>query len=155
MQIVPGSENSVAIELISTHIRRQLNERSNQFRQKMAIPRLSGLSVPRCCLEDLNLVVLPQTPQLKVGRSIPLPTFTYLSSQGMITIIRDITTSRQDFLFFVDRLATLLVEHALAALQYRPKSVMTPVGIECHGKELATSVSCTEVSETSDTQLNS
>jgi len=68
MQIVPGSENGVAIELISTHIRRQLNERSNQFRQKMAVPRLSGLSPPHCRLEELDLIVLSQTRQLKVER---------------------------------------------------------------------------------------
>ena len=59
----------------------------------------------------------------------------------MITIIRDITTRQQDFIFFVDRLATLLVEHALGVLPYRPKSVTTPVGVECQGKELDASVS--------------
>ena len=70
-QIVPGSNNTVAIELISAHIRRQLQERTNQFRQKLAIPHLyfggrSGASTPEN-IEDLDLRVLPQTPQLKVS----------------------------------------------------------------------------------------
>jgi uridine kinase len=59
-KIVPGKDNAVAIELISTHVHRQLKERSNRFRQKMAVPRpLSGLDAP---LECLDLDVLPQTP---------------------------------------------------------------------------------------------
>jgi uridine kinase len=58
----------------------------------------------------------------------------------MVTIIRDIKTSRQDFIFFVDRLATLLVEYALGVLPYRAKSVITPTAVEYQGKELAASV---------------
>jgi uridine kinase len=58
----------------------------------------------------------------------------------MITILRDITTSRQDFVFFVDRLATLLVENALGVLPYRPKTVTSPVGVDYEGKGFATSV---------------
>lgn len=39
-------------------------------------------------------------------------------------------------MFFVDRLSTLLVEYALQHLPYVPKTVVTPVGIEAHGKQL-------------------
>lgn len=70
LQIVPGHNNDVAIELISTHIRRKLQERSNQFRQKMAIPhRLSpsGSPHPDVGAEELGLTILPATNQLKVG----------------------------------------------------------------------------------------
>ena len=71
LQIVPGSNNEVAIELICTHIRQQLQERSNCMRQRMAIPHRylrskSGTSSPESRLEDLNLAVLPKTPQLEV-----------------------------------------------------------------------------------------
>jgi len=68
-KIVPGFNNSVAIELICTHVRRQLQERSNQFREKIAIPHLyieSDAGSPTPSLEDLNLTVHPNTPQLKV-----------------------------------------------------------------------------------------
>jgi uracil phosphoribosyltransferase len=66
-QIVPGAENAVAIELISTHIRRQLKERSNHFREKMATPRISGKQLGLTNIDDLHLTILPQTPQLKVA----------------------------------------------------------------------------------------
>ncbi|KAF9468053.1 armadillo/beta-catenin/plakoglobin [Collybia nuda] len=123
--IVPGSNNTVAIELISAHIRRQLQQRANQFRQKLAIPHLyfngrSGASTPDSRLEDLDLQVLPQTPQLK----------------GIFTILRSNSTSRQDFVFFADRLSTILVEHAQQYLPYFPKTITTPVGVESHGQIL-------------------
>ncbi|TFK40396.1 armadillo/beta-catenin/plakoglobin [Crucibulum laeve] len=132
--IVPGSNNAVAIDLICTHIRSQLQERTNRFRQKMAIPHLylttgsgSGASTPpESRLEDLDLTVLPDTPQLK----------------GIFTILRSKETSRQDFIFFVDRLSTILVEFALQLLPYVPKVVVTPVGVEAHGKKLGAQMVC-------------
>ncbi|EDR08552.1 armadillo/beta-catenin/plakoglobin [Laccaria bicolor S238N-H82] len=129
--IVPGSNNEVAIDLICTHIRQQLQERSNCMRQRMAIPHLylrskSGTSSPESRLEDLNLAVLPKTPQL----------------EGIFTILRSKETSRQDFIFFVDRLSTILVENALQHLPYLPKTVVTPVGVESHGMKLDADLIC-------------
>ncbi|KAF8638288.1 hypothetical protein AX17_002308 [Amanita inopinata Kibby_2008] len=129
--IVPGHNNAVAIELICTHIRRQLQERSNQFRQKMAIPHLylpsrSGSPTIEYRLEDLNLTVLPQTPQV----------------QGIYTILRSKDTLRQDFIFFVDRLATLLVEYALQHLPYSPHRVITPVDVEFKGLKMDAKYIC-------------
>jgi hypothetical protein len=70
LQIVPGNDNSVAIELISTHVRRQLKERSNRFRQRLAVPPICDrLSNPKGGFGSLRLTVLPQTPQLKVGET--------------------------------------------------------------------------------------
>lgn len=60
--------------------------------------------------------------------------------QGIMTILRDRTTSREDFIFFSDRLATLLVERAMQELPFRSKSVVTPVDALYHGQELATNV---------------
>ncbi|KAJ8588445.1 P-loop containing nucleoside triphosphate hydrolase protein [Rhizopogon salebrosus TDB-379] len=117
--IVPGSNNSVAIDLISTHIRRQMTERATHFRKHMASKTIE------CCLSDgnpvsSNLIVLPQTPQLK----------------GIYTFLRDVKSNRQDFIFFVDRLATFLIEKAMEHLPYRPKTITTPVDVDCTGKEL-------------------
>ncbi|PPQ67489.1 hypothetical protein CVT25_006030 [Psilocybe cyanescens] len=129
--IVPGSNNDVAIDLICTHIRQQLQERSNKFRQRIAIPHRyissrSGTSTPESRLEDLNLTILPQTRQV----------------HGILSILRDRSTSRQDFIFFTDRLATLLVEHALQHLPYVPKTVTTPVDVEAQGKKLDAQYIC-------------
>jgi hypothetical protein len=62
----------VAIELISTHIRRELERRSRHFRQEMAGSLSLGPSLSRGparepSIEELGLTVLEQTPQLKVG----------------------------------------------------------------------------------------
>ncbi|KAF8905107.1 armadillo/beta-catenin/plakoglobin [Gymnopilus junonius] len=129
--IVPGSNNDVAIDLICTHIREKLQERSSTFRQKIAVPLKymsprSGASTPESFLEDLHLTLLPQTWQV----------------QGIYTILRDRTTSRQDFIFFADRLSTLLVECALQHLPYAPKMVVTPIDIESHGKKMDAKYVC-------------
>ncbi|EIN04896.1 armadillo/beta-catenin/plakoglobin [Punctularia strigosozonata HHB-11173 SS5] len=119
--IVPGSDNEVAIDLISTHIRRQLADRARSFRPHM-VPSPSSASFassPNNALEDKpNFILMKQTPQLK----------------GIYTILRDRTTSRQDFIFFVDRLATYLVEKAMEYLPHKPKTVTTPVEVEAHGQ---------------------
>ena len=63
-------DNNVAIDLICTHIRRQLDERSRSFHQnitrsqsKEQIAPSSGLSIRN---EKSNLHVLEQTAQLRV-----------------------------------------------------------------------------------------
>ena len=68
---MPGSDNTVAIDLICTHIRKQMHERTRNLRAQMAcgtplshldssqILAISGTSDP-------NVIVLKQTPQLKV-----------------------------------------------------------------------------------------
>ncbi|KZT29873.1 armadillo/beta-catenin/plakoglobin [Neolentinus lepideus HHB14362 ss-1] len=124
--IVPGSDNHIAIELISTHVRRQLRERARRFRPKIVSRRPTGLPLPVELWSNSseqtpsNLIVLPQTPQLK----------------GIYTILRDEATAKQDFIFFVDRLATLLIEAAVELLPFRPRSIETPCGVEAPGKEL-------------------
>lgn len=58
-----------------------------------------------------------------------------------MTILRDQITTRADFIFFVDRLSTFLMEKAMIFLPYRPKTVETPVGENASGQMLATDVS--------------
>lgn len=60
----------------------------------------------------------------------------------MFTILRDNSTRRGDFIFFVDRLSTLLVEKAMELLPYRQKTVVTPCEVAYHGKELDAEVNC-------------
>lgn len=143
----------MAIELIATHIRRQLKERTHHFRKKMAAKLQPSISRgPRKQLsdEDLGLIVLEQTHQLRVSTALSqarqstvsecmtvLLMFDALSRlQGIYTILRDATTKKEDFIFFSDRLSTLLVEKAMEQLTFKSKSVITPVGVEAKGKEL-------------------
>lgn len=119
--VVPGSNNSVAIDLITTHIRRKMTERVSHFRKHMVSQSIEYcLSTSDGNPMSKNLIVLPQTPQLK----------------GIYTVLRDVTSNRQDFIFFVDRLATFLIEKSMEHLPHRPKTVTTPVGVDCTGKEL-------------------
>ncbi|KAF8753442.1 uridine kinase family [Rhizoctonia solani] len=65
---IVGVRNAVAIDLITTHIRKKLSERSFQFRDKLA--RADSLvhiiTSPTVTTDtSCNLIVLPQTPQLR------------------------------------------------------------------------------------------
>lgn len=74
-QIVPGSDNNVAIDLITTHIRRQLESRTQAFREKKiwsqisedVMPKLHYIPAEKAGDNDLKIHVLEQTPQLKVN----------------------------------------------------------------------------------------
>ena len=58
-----------------------------------------------------------------------------------MTILRDRTTSREDFIFFTDRLATILVEKAMELLPHATQAVITPVEASYVGKKLDVNVS--------------
>lgn len=47
-----------------------------------------------------------------------------------MTILRDERTPRSEFIFYTDRLATLIVEHALNFLPHQPKEIRTPTGVD-------------------------
>ena len=60
--------------------------------------------------------------------------------KGIFTIVRSKDSPRRDFIFFVDRLATLLVEYALQHLPYVSHHVVTPVNAEFNGLRTAAKV---------------
>ncbi|CAH1762701.1 69_t:CDS:10, partial [Entrophospora sp. SA101] len=112
LQIIPrGRENEVAIDLITKHIQRQLNEHKYNFRWDIA---------KKDCGKDLpnNVILLDQTRQLKC----------------MHTIIRNQETQRDDFIFYSERLATLLVERGLSEFCFKEHKVITPLNIPYVGK---------------------
>ena len=76
--------------MVIQYIERKLIEKSTSHRA--ALKKL-GQSSEDDPLSD-KILLLEQTPQLK----------------GMSTIIQDVDTSSEDFIFYFDRLATLLVE---------------------------------------------
>lgn len=65
-KIVHGSDNSVAIDLIATHIRRQLKERATRFRPQMATASRTTSPVIPPPPGWEKLIVIPETPQMKV-----------------------------------------------------------------------------------------
>ncbi|KAJ1610550.1 Fur1p-like uracil phosphoribosyltransferase [Cryptosporidium canis] len=64
-----------------------------------------------------NLHICVQTPQLK----------------GVMTILRDASTSKEDFVFYTDRISRIVLEHALNLLPYDYKEIKTPNGVEVKG----------------------
>jgi uracil phosphoribosyltransferase len=57
--------------------------------------------------------------------------------KGLHTIIRDKNTSREDFIFYANRLIRLLIEEALSYLPFKEKVIETPTGSEYRGLEWA------------------
>ncbi|KAF9907533.1 hypothetical protein EC991_010829 [Linnemannia zychae] len=130
--VIPrGLENLVAIDLLTKHIQRQLQERKMQSRWDMA--RI-------CPPEELpsNVVILEETKQIK----------------GLHTIIRDFETSRHDFIFYADRLATLVIERALNELPYETHVVETPTKKTVHGLNLKANIAGVSILRAGGTMEN-
>ncbi|KAL1922355.1 uncharacterized protein VTP21DRAFT_9894 [Calcarisporiella thermophila] len=116
--IIPrGLENAVAINLITKHIQRALHERNLTFRWDL-VKTPCDKPVPD------GAVVLEPTNQVR----------------GMHTILRDRRTPRDEFIFYSERLSTLVVERALAQLPFSERKVITPTGALYRGKEFASKV---------------
>ncbi|MFD4675497.1 uracil phosphoribosyltransferase [Lentzea sp. NPDC058450] len=70
---------------------------------------------------EKNVHVLPQTNQLR----------------ALHTIVRDRDVSREDFVFYTERINRLLIEAGLDLLPFEPHDVTTPVGQTYHGLRAA------------------
>ncbi|KAI1413794.1 uridine kinase [Hypoxylon sp. FL1857] len=112
--IVPrGIENRVAMAMVTQYIERKLLEKSTRHRAALRSLEAGSESEP---LSD-RVIVLKPTPQLK----------------GMNTIIQDIDTSSEDFIFYFDRFTCLLIEEALNNAHFKELTVETPAGKSYHG----------------------
>ncbi|KLT40937.1 uridine kinase [Cutaneotrichosporon oleaginosum] len=111
--IVPGHHNDTAIELLVTHLQRQLDARSLRFRREL-VELDSTAPTPS---EVVNVQLVPQTNQLL----------------GIMTILRSADTKRNEFIFYADRLSTIIVEAALAELPRQSKDITTANGVTFHG----------------------
>ena len=89
--IVPrGIENRVAIDMVVKHIQRTLKEKSRRHQEEL---RRLGKQVEDEPLSS-HVLLLKETPQIL----------------GMNTIIQNPMTNEVDFIFYFDRMATLLIE---------------------------------------------
>ncbi|KAK2614479.1 hypothetical protein N8I77_001299 [Diaporthe amygdali] len=112
--IVPTRvENMVAIDMVVQSIQQKLVEKSRHHRAALQQLELQAQSEPL----SKKVVILKATAQLK----------------GMNTIIRDIDTSPEDFIFYFDRLATLIVEQAMNNVRFASTTVETPQGYHYRG----------------------
>ena len=108
--IIPrGADNFVAIELLAKHIARQLDDRGFSIRSRLARLSAKHGENPN---PSKNVVQLEMTPQLKF----------------IHTMLRDNSTSRDDFIFYAERVSRLIVERSLSELEFDSKVVTTPTG---------------------------
>ncbi|CAG8571845.1 6686_t:CDS:10, partial [Ambispora leptoticha] len=110
--VKPSYDDFIHPTVKNAHVR-QLHERKLSFRWELAKIECSA-EVPA------NVILLKETPQLK----------------GIHTIIRDHTTQRDDFIFYAERLATLVVERGLEELPFKNVEATTPLNINYLGKQL-------------------
>lgn len=108
--VVPrGSDNVIAIDMLIKHIKRQLALKSEAHMQK--IEKLTGkLSFT---VENYpNLKIMERTNQ----------------TRGIYTIILDRTTNRDDFIFYFDRIADILINKALeSCTEFANITIETPL----------------------------
>merc|ERR1711990_701992 len=104
--VVPrGGSNKVAINLIVKHVMRELRKRAEK------VPHVDSLSYENVPF-PASLHLLPKTSQ----------------NTGIQTIIRNKNTSRDDFIFYSERLMRQVFEHALSFLPHQKHLVNTQQG---------------------------
>lgn len=109
--IVPrGADNTIAIDLLVKHIQKQLN-----FKSKQHLQHLINLGTKNE-LKPLpsNVKILKNTNQLEC----------------MNTILLDQDTTRDDFIFYFDRISNILINEALKNVTYEPFEV------KCHNDHI-------------------
>lgn len=113
--VIPrGRENNVAIRLIIKHIKHQLDLRHIKTDHSQVMKEIIK-HVPS------NLHVLPHSNQII----------------GILTILRNIETSRDDFIFYSERLMRRTFEYALSFLPHCDVNVTMPSGESYVGKKFA------------------
>ncbi|KAI9879081.1 MAG: Uridine kinase [Pleopsidium flavum] len=112
--IVPrGIENKVAIDMVVGHIQRTLKDKSKKHQAEL---QTLGKRVEDEPLSP-NVLLMKQTRQII----------------AMNTIIQNPMTDDMDFIFYFDRLATLVVERAMDNRNFHPAKVRTPQGSDFDG----------------------
>jgi uridine kinase len=120
--VVPrGMQNKMAIAMIVNQTRHLLKGKSRRHNADLA---MLGKQVEEEPL-SANITLMQKTPQLR----------------GVATILRNINTSHVDFVFYMDRLTSLLVEKALDCHSFNPVKIKTPQNYAYRGLESAGTVS--------------
>ena len=120
--IIPRSiENLVAIGMVVQHVRGSLKEKSERHQEEL---KRLGDAVGNEPLSK-NILLLPQTTQIV----------------GMSTMIQNPMTEAVDFVFYFDRLSSLLIERALENQHFDSTTVSTPQGYSYKGLKATGEVS--------------
>lgn len=94
--------------MVSDHIHKTLTHKSKMH--QVELKRLEKVAENAPLTQ--NVEIMNETPQ----------------SRGINTIILDPSTDREDFIFYFDRMATMLVERAVEGMEFEPWTVKTHCG---------------------------
>lgn len=109
--VIPrGRDNVVAIDMLIKHVSKQLQQKS-----KFHLERLNNLGDKS--VDVSRIQVLPQTNQIR----------------GINSMLLAKDTLRSDFIFYFDRIASLLINHALELVQYKECEIVTPLNATVKG----------------------
>ena len=124
--IVPrGMQNKMAITMVVNQIRQMLEEKSAHHNAEL---KRLGMQVEDEPLSS-HIVLMEQKPQVR----------------AMSTILRSPATEQLNFVFYLDRLAALLVEKALDNHHFLPAQVTTPQEVQYNGLRSAGKVSAVAI----------
>ncbi|KAL3723065.1 hypothetical protein ACJRO7_035275 [Eucalyptus globulus] len=97
--------------------------------------KFADIIIPRGGDNDVAIDLIVQHIHTKLGQhdlcKIYANLFVITSTfqiRGMHTLIRDVRTTKHDFVFYADRLIRLVVEHGLGHLPFSEKQITTPTG---------------------------
>lgn len=139
--IVPrGGDNKVAIQLIVQHVNTQLQLRGFKVRETLAHSEMQNQPMPN------SLFLLPETPQVswrswssrKNNKTFPFSR----QIKGLHTFIRNANTSRDEFIFYSNRLIRLVIEYAMSLMPFKDVAIDTPQGITYSGKRMSSNRIC-------------
>ncbi|EOY02564.1 hypothetical protein QUC31_018103 [Theobroma cacao] len=97
--------------------------------------KFADVIIPRGGDNDVAIDLIVQHIRTKLGQhdlcKIYPNIFVIFSTfqiRGMHTLVRDVKTTKHDFVFYADRLIRLVVEHGLGHLPFTEKQIITPTG---------------------------
>ncbi|KAK3413116.1 hypothetical protein EUGRSUZ_I01725 [Eucalyptus grandis] len=99
--------------------------------------KFADIIIPRGGDNDVAIDLIVQHIHTKLGQhdlckiyaNLCVITSTF-QIRGMHTLIRDVRTTKHDFVFYADRLIRLVVEHGLGHLPFSEKQITTPTGCQ-------------------------
>ncbi|KAK1567755.1 hypothetical protein Q3G72_016216 [Acer saccharum] len=97
--------------------------------------KYADIIIPRGADNDVAIDLIVQHICTKLGQhdlckiySNVFVIFSTFQIRGMHTLIRDVKTTKHDFVFYSDRLIRLVVENGLGHLPFTEKQIITPTG---------------------------
>ncbi|CAN1153622.1 Uridine kinase-like protein 5 [Linum perenne] len=97
--------------------------------------KYADIIIPRGGDNDVAIDLIVQHIRTKLGQHDLCKIYTNLfvifstfQIRGMHTLVRDVQTTKHDFVFYADRLIRLVVEYGLGHLPFAEKQITTPTG---------------------------